>query len=167
MAETVNTYRDPIFIEDTRFIFRTNFAGDPSKDKYKSTTRRGNLIIPSAEQADEMAEAGYNVKQTRPHEGEEEGFEPVYFVPIIIGYGHPKRKPSVYLVTNGVPSELEEETVGMIDDVYVQNVNVTLNPRYNQDRDSWTLYVQTMYVEQDVPFDPWAEKYNWRQDTNE
>lgn len=162
MAETANIYRDPVFIENTKFIFATNFAGDPSKDKYKSTTRRANLIIPTQEQADEMAEAGYNVKQLKPHEGEEEGFTPVYFVPIIVGYGHPKRKPKIYLVTNGVPSELDEETVGMLDDVYVNNVNVTLNPRYNQDRDSWTLYVQTMYVEQDVPFDPWAEKYNWR-----
>lgn len=162
MAENTNVYRDPIFVENTKFIFRTNFAGDPSKDKYKSTTRRGNLIIPDPEMADEMAAAGYNVKQTRPHDGEEDGFEPIYFVPVIIGYGHPKRKPKVYLVSNGVPAELDEENVGMIDDVYVLNVNATLNPRYNPDRDSWTLYVSQLYVEQDVAYDPWADRYNWR-----
>lgn len=155
-------YRDSILIADTKFIFRTNFAGDPAKDKFHSSTRRGNLIIPNEELALEMADAGYNIKQTNPREGEEEGFVPTYFVPIIIGYNHPRKKPKVYLVTNGVPTELDEDTVGMIDDVYVTNVNATLNPRYSQDRDSWTLYVSQLYVEQDVDDDPWAERYNWR-----
>lgn len=156
-------YRDHVFISDTKFIFRTNFAGDPAKDKYKSNTRRGNLIIPDEAQALELADSGYNVKQTNPREGEEEGFTPTYFVPIIIGYSHPRKRPKVYLVTNGVPTELDEDTVGMIDDVYVTNVNATLNPRYNPDRDSWTLYVSQLYVEQDVDDDPWAERYNWRE----
>jgi len=162
MAEMI--YRDPVFIENTKFIFRTNFSGDPAKDKYKSTTRRGNLIIPSEEQAQEMIEAGYNVKVTQPREGEEEGFVPTYFTPVIIGYANPRRRPKVYLVTNGVPTELTEDTVGTLDDVYVLNVNATLNPRYNPDRDSWTLYVSQLYVEQDVDDDPWAGRYNWRTD---
>ena len=40
MAEN-NTviYRDPIFIENTKFIFRTNFAGDPNKDNLSSRLR--------------------------------------------------------------------------------------------------------------------------------
>ena len=164
MEENKIVYRDPIFIENTKFIFRTNFSGDPNKDKYKSTTRRGNLIIPNAQQALEMADAGYNIKQTNPREGEEEGFVPTYFTPIIIGYANPRRQPRVYLVTNGTPTELDEETVGMIDDVYVENVNATLNPRYNPDRDSWTLYVAQLYVEQTVEEDPWADRYTWRED---
>lgn len=155
-------YRDPIFVENTKFIFRTNFAGDPNKDRFKNGTRRGNLIIPDEQLALELSESGYNVKQTNPREGEEEGFVPTYFVPIIVGYNHPKRKPHIYLVTNGVPSELDEQNVGLIDDVYVKNVNVTLNPRYSEDRDTWTLYVSQMYVEQDVDDDPWAARYNWR-----
>ena len=57
-------YRDPIFIEDAKFIYRTNFAGDPDKDKYHNNTRRGNLTIPNEEQALEMRDAGYNVKNT-------------------------------------------------------------------------------------------------------
>lgn len=171
-------YREPIFIGPTKFIFRTNFAGDPAKDKYKSTTRRGNLIIPDEEQALEMADAGYNVKQTRPREGEEEGFEPTYFVPIIIGYGHPKKKPKVYLVKEDkrakfedpdaepvyVRTELTEDNVGIIDDIYVLEVKATLNPRYSVERDSWTLYVSQLYVEQDEDNDPWADQYNWRDD---
>ena len=164
MEENKVVYRDPIFIENSKFIFRTNFSGDPNRDKYKSTTRRGNLIIPNEEQALEMADAGYNVKQTNPREGEEEGFVPTYFTPIIIGYANPRRQPKVYLVTNGTPTELDEETVGMIDDVYVENVNATLNPRYNPDRDSWTLYVAQLYVEQTVEEDPWADRYTWRED---
>ena len=140
-------------------------AGDPSLEKTEE------FII-------EMANAGYNVKQTNPREGEEEGFVPTYFVPIIIGYGHPRKKPKVYLVKedksvrqmdpDGEPvyikTELTEDTVGLIDDVYVLNVKATLNPRYNVDRDSWTLYVSQLYVEQDEDLDPWAGSYNWRED---
>lgn len=164
MEENTRQYRDPVFIENSKFIYRTNFAGDPTKDKYKSTTRRGNLIIPNEGQALEMIDAGYNVKVTNPREGEEEGFVPTYYIPVIIGYSHPKRKPKVYLVTNNVPTELDEDQVHLIDEVYVLNVNATLYPRYNPDRDSWTMYVSNMYVEQDVEDDPWAGRYQWNGD---
>lgn len=159
MAEEL--YRDSIFLENTKFIYHTNFAGDPNKDKYHNNTRRGNIIIPDEEMALEMREAGYNVKNTQPREGEEEGFVPTYYVPIIIGYKHPKRKPKVVLVTNGVAQELDEENVGTLDDIYVLNVNVTLHPRFSQERNCWTLYVSQIYVEQDVEDDPWAGRYTW------
>ena len=34
-----------VYIEDTRFIFDTNFAGDPNRDKYGSDARKANLVI--------------------------------------------------------------------------------------------------------------------------
>ena len=150
---------DPIYIADTRFIFATNFAGDPNKDKYKNTTRRGNIVIPTEEQAMALADMGFKVKQTNPREGEEEGFVPTYFVPIIIGYGHPRKRPHVYLVTNGVKTELEEDQVGIIDNTYVLNVCATLNPRIDEERGTATLYVSQLYVEQEIDEDPWAARY--------
>ncbi|MBP5593947.1 MAG: hypothetical protein J6Y02_01100 [Pseudobutyrivibrio sp.] len=163
MSDNTNyVNREPVYISNSKFIFQTNFSGDPKKDKYGSNTRRGNLIIPTEEQAQEMIDMGYNDRATRPRsEEEEEGFVPTYFIPITVGYNHPRKKPKVVLVTNGVAQELDEENVGTIDNVYVLNVNATLNPRYNQDRDSFTMYVSQLYVEQDVEDDPWADQYSW------
>lgn len=155
--------KEPIFIADTKFIFRTNFEGNPDKDKYHNSYRRGNIIIPTEEQAMELLDQGFNVKATKPREGEEEGFVPTYYVAINLKYGNYYR-PHVYLVTNGVAAELEEDRVGTIDDIYVLNVNATLNPRIDEERGSATLYVSQLYVEQEVDEDPWAERYEWRQD---
>ena len=35
-----------LFVENTRFIFNTNFSGDPNRDKYGSAERKANLVIP-------------------------------------------------------------------------------------------------------------------------
>lgn len=160
----MSEYREDnkIYIADTKFIYATNFAGDPNKDKFKNTSRRGNLIIPTEEQAEELYNMGFKVKQTTPREGEEEGFIPKYYVPIIIGYNHPTRKPHVYLVTNGVAQELEEGELKMLDNIRATNVCATLNPRIDEERGSATLYVSQLYVEQVVDKDPWAERYMWR-----
>lgn len=38
-------------IDNTRFIFDTNFSGDPNRDRYGSSRRRVNVVIPTEEQA--------------------------------------------------------------------------------------------------------------------
>ena len=155
-------YDEPIYMGDTRFIYATNFAGDPEKDRFGNGDRKANIVIPTEEQAMYLKELGCNVKQVKPREGEEEGYVPTYFVPIKLGYKHPKKQPHVYLVTNGVKTELTEDQVGMLDDVYVMNVCATLNARENKDRGSVTLYVAQLYVEQEVADDPWAARYESR-----
>ena len=68
--------------------------------------------------------------------------------------------PKVYLVTgNNMPVLLDEESVGILDKIYVTNVDVVLNPYHNQRTGRNSLYVKTMYVEQDVEDDPFASKY--------
>ena len=36
-----------ITIENTRFIFATNFSGDPERDTYGDDSRKANIIIPT------------------------------------------------------------------------------------------------------------------------
>lgn len=156
---------DNIYIENTRFIFETNFSGDPRRDTFGSTMRKANIIIPTKEQADDLAAAGFKVKCTKPHEGEEEGFIPRYFVPIIAGYrnrfGEPvKYPPRIYIVCGDTdPELLNEDNVSRIDEILVSNVNVTLNPRHDEEKDTHTLYIRNMYVEQDIDDDPYAARY--------
>lgn len=152
-----------VFIRNTKFIFKTNFAGNPDNDKFGSRTRKGNIIIPDEAMARELAEEGFNVRTTTPKEGEEEGFMPKNFVSIILNFDSDvakSRPPHVYMVSgDNDPRELFEDTVGEIDNTYVLNVNVTLEKSYSKRYDRWLLYIKTMYVEQDMEDDPFASIY--------
>lgn len=154
-----------IAVENTRFIFGRNFSGDPSKDRYADMRRKANLVIPDPEQAKDLVKSGFKVKETNPRD-----FKPEYFVQILVKYrdktGRPvKYPPRVFLVNDGCePVLLDEESIAMLDDIRVKNVNVILNP-YEHDPVNHTmnLYVRTMYVEQDVDDDPYAAHYRRRQ----
>ena len=152
--------RNLIRIDDAKFIYQTNFSGDPRRDRFGSDARKANITIPDINQALALRDAGFNVKETKPREDEEEGFVPTFFVPINVGYDSPW-PPKIYLVSgdNVEPRLLDEESVGDIDDCYVMNVNVILNPYYNPKTGKRSLYVRTMYVEQDISDDPYAARY--------
>lgn len=148
-----------ISIENTRFIFKTNFSGDPDRDTFGSDARKANIIIPDHIQAMELRDAGFNVKSTKPRPGEEEDFVPTYYVSVNINYDT-AWPPRVYLVSGRAePVLLDEESVGNIDKCYILNVNAVLNPYQNQRTGRKSLYVRTMYVEQDIEADPFAHRY--------
>lgn len=151
-----NTNR--IVLEGTRFIFETNFSGDPARDRFHSPGRKCNIIIPDPAMAQAMIEDGFNVKVTRPHPEEDvEQFIPTYFVTANTNY-ECKYPPRIFLVSGENPPVLmAPDTVGVIDTIRVANVDAVLNVRV------WergkTLYVNTMYVVQDITSDPFAGKY--------
>lgn len=143
-----------IHLENTKFIFATNFSGDPARDRFGSPARKATIIIPTEEQAMDLMDMGVNVKRTKPKPGEEEGYEPTYYVAIHVNY-NTNWPPKIYLVSGDAsPVLLDEESVGAIDNCYVLNVNAVLNVS-NQA----SLYVRTMYVEQEVESDPFAHRY--------
>ena len=147
-----------ITIENTRFIYKTNFQGDPARDTYGSDARQGNIVIPSYEQAMELMDEGFNVKQTKPREDDED-FELEYYVSVKLNYDSPW-PPKVYLVVgNNEPVLLDEDSIREVDEGRVLNVNVILNPYENERTRTKSLYVRTMYVEQDVEADPFAARY--------
>lgn len=148
-----------IMLEDTEFIYTTNFSGDPERDRFGSDARKVNIVIPTEEQALRMISEGINVRQTNPPEGEEEGFVPKYFVAATLNYGS-KFPPKVYLVSGDAePRELDEQSVGILDDCSIKNVNAVLNPWDNVRTGRKSLFVKTMYVEQDISDDPFRGRY--------
>lgn len=151
--------RKLIAIENTNFIFATNFAGDPERDRFGSDTRKANVIIPDHEQAMDLMDAGFNVRSTKPKPGEEDEFVPVYFVSVNVNYDT-DWPPKIYLVSGDAePRLLDEDSIDILDKCYVLNVNVVLNPYQNQRNGRSSLYVRTMYVEQDIEDDPFAHRY--------
>ena len=92
-----------------------------------------------------------------PRPGEEEGFEPTFFVTANTNY-ECKYPPRIFLVSgDNAPALMGPENVGLIDTIRVASVDAVLNVRV------WergkTLYVNTMYVVQDLASDPFAGKY--------
>ena len=58
---------------------------------------------------------------------------------------------------------LDEETIDMLDQIRAKNVNVILNTyEYDPVGHQKSLYIRTMYVEQDMDDDPYAARYNRR-----
>lgn len=161
-----------IAVDDTRFIFQTNFSGDPTKDRFADSRRKANLLIPDPEQAKDLIKAGFKVRETRPRQDEDSSeFMPEYFVTVLLKYrnraGQPvKYPPKVYLVSgDNEPVLLDEESVACIDNMRIKNVNVILNPyEYDPANNGLSLYVRTMYVEQDLDDDPYAARYRSRHD---
>lgn len=152
--------RKLITVENTNFIYRTNFSGDPERDRFGSDARKANIIIPDPEQAMELMDAGFNVKKTKPREDSDEEFVPSYFVSVNVNYDT-EWPPKIYLVSGDSKELLDEESIGILDTCYVLNVNVVLNPYQNKLTGRNSLYVRTMYVEQDVESDPFARRYSF------
>lgn len=153
-----------VIVENGKFIFDTNFAGDSKKDRFGSDERKANLVIPDIDLARELIDDGFNVRLTKPRVGEEEGFVPRYFVKVKLNYKS-TWPPKVYLVTDEDKSVLlDEESVACLDDIWVDRVNAVLN-RY-EGPNGKSLYVKSMEVYQKVDDDPISAKYR-RQNRDE
>lgn len=149
-----------VIVENGKFIFDTNFAGDPKKDRFGSDERKANLVIPDIDLARELIDDGFNIRLTKPRVGEEEGFVPRYFVKVKLNYKS-TWPPKVYLVTDEDKSVLlDEESVACLDDIWVDRVNAVFN-RY-EGPNGKSLYVKSMEVYQKVDDDPISAKYRRR-----
>ena len=152
-----------IHIENTKFIYLTNFSGDPSRDRFGSNARKANIIIPDIMQARQLIDEEFNIRMTSPRPGEEEGFVPEYFTTIKVNY-NTSWPPKIYLISGSAePRLLDEETIGELDMCRIRNVDVTLNPYRSPNASKGSFYVRTMYVTQDLEDDPFANKY-WSND---
>lgn len=164
-----------IAVDDTRFIFQTNFSGDPARDRFADARRKASLIIPDPEQAKDLIKAGFRVRETRPRQDDDPNdFVPEYYVTILLKYRNRKNEPvkyppKVYLVSgDNEPVLLDEESVSCIDQMRIKNVNVILNPyEYDPVNNGLSLYIRTMYVEQNLDDDPYAARYRRQEEYEE
>lgn len=142
-------------VDNTNFLFATHFSGDPERDNYGSTKRYANLIIPTKEQADELAQMGLNVKVW---EGREQTY---YFLKVGVDYDHDWASPqSVMLVTNdNLESVNSKDKICILDNVRVKNVMSTLRIWWNRKASMYMADFKILYVEQDLVNDPYASRY--------
>lgn len=147
--------RGVVQIDDARIIYR-NFAGAPSKFN-REGDRNFAVVIDDQDIAQALTEKGWNVKIKPPRE---EGDEPFMFLPVKVKFND--RGPRVYL-QNSLGGRnrvtLDEDTVGILDNVDITNVDLDIRP-YDWDvqgKTGRTAYLQSICVTQEV--DRFLDRY--------
>ena len=147
--------RGDVQIDEARIIYR-NFAGAPSKFN-REGDRNFAVVIEDQDIAEALTEKGWNVKIKPPRE---EGDEPFMFLPVKVKFND--RGPRVYL-QNSLGGRnrvtLDEDTVGILDNVDIINVDLDIRP-YDWDvqgKTGRTAYLQSICVTQEV--DRFLDRY--------
>lgn len=147
--------RGVVQIDEARIIYR-NFAGSPSKFN-REGDRNFAVVIDDQDIAEALTEKGWNVKIKPPRE---EGDEPFMFLPVKVKFN--ERGPRVYL-QNSLGGRnrvtLDEDTVGILDNVDITNVDLDIRP-YDWDvqgKTGRTAYLQSICVTQEV--DRFLDRY--------
>ena len=137
--------KDILQIDDARIIFK-NFEGRGDKFN-REGDRNFSLLIEDPETADALADRGWNVKIKPPRE---DGDIPFMFLPVKVKFNG--RGPNVYLQTGRNKNRLDEESIGLLDDIDIVCVNLDIRP-YDWDvngKSGRTAYLQNIEVIQDV-----------------
>lgn len=132
-------------IDDARICFR-NFSGEAGKYN-REGDRNFAVIIPDQEIADEMIDRGWNVKIKEPRE---EGEDPFMYLTVKVKFNG--NGPHVYVQSGRSMNQLDEDSVGMIDDIDISSVDLDIRP-YEWEvngKTGVTAYLQSMKVVQNI-----------------
>lgn len=142
-----------VIMEGVRIVFR-NFAG--KEGQYNREGDRNFAVLLDDTVANSMAEDGWNVKWLRPRE-EDEDESPQAYLQVSVSYKG--RPPRIVLITSRGRSNLDENSIEMLDWADIKNVDLIVRPY------EWTVnqksgikaYLQSIYVT--IEEDPLEMKY--------
>ena len=115
----VESVRGVLQIEDARIIYR-NFRGEASKYN-REGDRNFAVIIPNQEVADELIADGWAVKIKPPRDEDE---SPFMYLPVKVKFNN--RGPAAYVKSGNSVQRLNEDTIGMLDEIDIQSVDMDL-----------------------------------------
>lgn len=130
-----------VTIEDARIVFR-NFSG--KEGQYNREGDRNFAVILEDELAEQMAADGWNVKYLKPREEDD---SPTPYVQVKVKYGK-ARPPRVVLITSRGRTQLDEDTIMILDWADIELVDLIIRP-YEWDvngRTGITAYLQTIFI---------------------
>lgn len=135
-----------------------NFAGDPNKSEFKARDRYSYIAIPE-EVARHLEAMNCWVGKTKPRDGEEEGFVPTYYIQMFVNFDS-EFPPTVNLYSDGVITQLTKDTIGLVDDMFVESVDCTLNPWTNPKTGKTKVFCNVLWIKQNTSGgDPFKKKY--------
>lgn len=143
--------RNILQIDDARIIFR-NFRGEGGRFN-KEGDRNFAVVIPNQEMAESLLNdtnqygTGWNVKIKAPRE---EGDDPFIYLPVKVKFNN--RGPVIYLESGSNRIRLTEDTVSMLDEIDILNVDMDIRP-YDDEingKPFRSAYLQSMLVRQEI-----------------
>lgn len=112
---------DNIVFENARIMFR-NFAGREAQ--FNSAGDRNFCLFLDPKKAESMREEGWNVKELKARD---EGDEPQAYIQVKVEYDK-GRPPRIVLITSKARTEMDAESVLMLDYADIKNIDVVLSP---------------------------------------
>ena len=141
----INFTRNILEIEDARIIYR-NFEGLASKYN-REGDRNFAVIIPNDEIKDALVNEGWNVKIKPPRDEDD---SPFMFLPVKVKFN--SRGPAAYLVSGEQVTKLNEDTIGILDEIDIQSVDMDVRP-YDWEvngKSGRSAYLQAINVTQNI-----------------
>lgn len=142
-----------VILEDVDIIFR-NFTG--KEGMYNREGDRNFAVKLPRDVAEELAAQGWNVKQLRPREEDD---EPQPYLSVAVNFKN--RPPTIRMIgsKSGRATQLDEDTVDILDYVDISKVDVLIRPY------DWAVsgntgrkaYLQSLYIT--IIEDPLELKY--------
>lgn len=133
-----------VLMEGVRIIFR-NFEG--KEGQYNRAGDRNFAVLLDTGVAEAMATDGWNVKWLKPREDDEEEVSPQAYLQVTANFDK-GRPPRVVMITSRGRTNLDEDTVDMLDWADIMNVDMIIRP-YEWSVNGKTgikAYLQSIYV---------------------
>ena len=131
----------PLTIENARIIYR-NFSG--AQKTFNAKGLRNFHVVLDPTQAKALEEVGWNVKHPKLREDGEER-NPTLKVRVRFD-NYP---PHVVLITKRGRTELDEDSIGLLDTAEIESVDLRITGSYNELEAGWkgfTAYLSQMFV---------------------
>lgn len=132
-------------IDDARLIYR-NFAGEQTQFN-RAGDRNFHIIIDDPEVAQELIDNGWNVKIKEPRDQDD---TPFMHLPVKVKFND--RGPNVYLESGRNMVKLDEESIGLLDNVDILSASLDIRPFdwEVQGKTGRTAYLQGGKITQDI-----------------